>query len=142
MPTVQRFEDLEVWKEARELVKQVYRLTTKFPNHETFGLTSQLRRAAVSVMSNIAEGFERGANTEFLQFLFVARASCGEVRSQLYIAIDLNYAPQMEIEEIRKQCEKLSRRIKALIDYLKQSNIKGHKFREEQVDYQIEQPET
>jgi hypothetical protein len=68
MPTVQRFEDLEVWKEARELVKRVYQLSCKFPNHEMYGLTNQMRRAAVSVMSNIAEGFERGANTEFLQF--------------------------------------------------------------------------
>lgn len=142
MTTVQRFEDLEIWKDARELVKRVYELTTKFPHHEMFGLTSQARRAAVSVMSNIAEGFERGANTEFIQFLFVARASCGEVRSHLYIAIDLNYGSQSEIDELREKCEKLSRRIKTLIEYLKHSDIKGHKFRDEPTIYEINQPET
>ena len=140
MPTVQRFEDLQIWREARELVKCVYQVSAKFPNHETFGLTNQMRRAAVSVMANIAEGFERGANTEFTQFLFVARASCAEVRSHLYVALDLNYAPQVEINELHERCEKLSRRIKTLIEYLKGSDIKGHKFRDTQTDYVIEQP--
>ena len=99
-----------------------------------------MRRAAVSVMANIAEGFERGANTEFIQFLFVARASCGEVRSHLYIALDLNYAPQLEMDALCERCERLSRRLKTLIEYLKHSNIKGHKFRDEQAEYNIEQP--
>lgn len=140
MATVQRFEDLEVWQDARELVKRVYHLTTKFPKHETFGLTNQLRRAAVSVMSNIAEGFERGSNNAFVQFLFMARGSCAEVRSHLYIALDLKYAPQSEIEEIRQHSEKLSRRLKTLIDYLRHSEMKGHKFHDEQAVYSIEQP--
>jgi len=140
--TVQRFEDLEVWKDARELVKRVYQMSENFPSHEMSGLTSQIRRAAVSVMSNIAEGFERGANTEFIQFLFVARASCGEVPSHSYVVLDLNYASQSEIDELREQCAKLSRRIKSFIEYLKHSEIKGHKFRDEQAAYIIDQPET
>jgi four helix bundle protein len=136
--TVQRFEDLEVWRDARELVKRVYQLTAEFPKHETFGLTNQLRRAAVSVMSNIAEGFERGSNTEFVQFLFVARASCAEVRSHLYVALDLGYTPQAKIAEAREFSERLSRRLKTLIDYLRHSELKGHKFHDEQTAYSIE----
>jgi four helix bundle protein len=138
--TVQRFEDLEVWQDARALVRRVYPLSAKFPNHETFGLTNQLKRAAVSVMSNIAEGFERGSNKEFVQFLFIARASCAEVRSHLYVALDLNYAPQSEIEEAREHSERLSRRLKTLIDYLQHSEMKGHKFHDEPAIYSIEQP--
>ena len=140
MATVRKFEDLEVWQDARELVKRVYHLTVGFPKHETFGLTSQLRRAAVSVMSNIAEGFERGSNNEFVQFLFLARASCAEVRSQLYIALDLGYAPQAKIEDAREFSERLSRRLKTLIDYLRHSDMKGHKFHDERATYSIEQP--
>jgi len=142
MATVQRFEELEVWQEARELVKRVYIVAAKFPKHETFGLANQIQRAAVSVMANIAEGFERGSNTEFMQFLFVARASCGEVRSHLYVALDLNYVPQSEIDDLRERCERLSRRLKSFIEYLKSSGIKGHKFHDESTTYEIERPET
>ncbi len=138
MPTAQRFEDLEVWRDARELVKQVYALTAKFPKHETFGLASQMQRAAVSVMSNIAEGFERGGNAEFVQFLYVARASCGELRSQSYVVSDLNYVSEAEAQEIRKRCESISRRLKALADYLKHSGMKGVKFHDERTAYSVE----
>ena len=138
MTTVQRFEDLEVWRDARELVKQVYALTAKFPKHETFGLASQMQRAAVSIMSNIAEGFERGGNAEFIQFLYIARASCGELRSQSYAAWDLRYVPEAEAQQIRKRCESISRRLKALADYLKQSGMKGTKFHDERTTYGVE----
>lgn len=138
MATVQRFEELQIWQEARELVKHIYSVTVKFPKHETFGLANQMQRAAVSVMANIAEGFERGSNTEFLQFLFMARASCGEVRSHPYVALDLNYVPQSEIDDLRERCERLSRRLKSFIEYLKTSGIKGHKFHEEPAIYEIE----
>jgi four helix bundle protein len=142
MPTIQRFEDLRIWQESRELVQQVYQLTAGFPRQETFGLSSQMRRAAVSVMSNIAEGFERGSNTEFVQFLFIARGSSGEVRSQCYVASDLKYGTEAEIQGIRDQCERLSRRLQAFIDYLKNSEIKGQKFHETRAIYEIQEPET
>jgi four helix bundle protein len=138
MMTAQRFEDLEVWRDARELVKQVYALTAKFPKHEAFGLASQMQRAAISITSNIAEGFERGGNAEFIQFLYIARASCGELRSQSYVALDLNYMPEAEAQEIRKRCESISRRLKALADYLKRSGMKGTKFHDERATYDIE----
>ena len=142
MPTIQKFEDLEVWQEARELVKLIYALIAQFPKHETFGLASQMKRAAISVMSNIAEGFERGSNAEFIQFLYIARGSCGELRSQCYIALDLEYASSSEIDILRERCQRLSRRLQTFIEYLKSSRIKGQKFHEDHATYQTEQLET
>ena len=77
---VKYFEELEVWKEARQLTREVYRLTSDSKFSKDFGLSNQIQRAAVSIMSNIAEGFERGGNPEFIQFLYVAKGSCGETR--------------------------------------------------------------
>jgi four helix bundle protein len=101
-----------------------------------------MQRAAVSVMSNIAEGFERGSHTEFIQFLFVARGSSGEVRSQCYVASDLKYATEAEIQEICDRCKRLARRLQTFIDYLKSSEIKGQKFHETRANYEIQEPET
>jgi four helix bundle protein len=84
---VKNFEDLEIWKDARILTKAIYQLTKDVKFAKDIALRNQIRRAAVSIMSNIAEGFERGGNQEFIQFLYVAKASCGEVRSQLYVAL-------------------------------------------------------
>ena len=81
---IQNFEDLEIWKEARGLTQAIYRLTRDSRFSKDFGLRDQIQRAAISIMSNIAEGFERGGNQEFIQFLYVAKGSCGEVRSQLH----------------------------------------------------------
>src|SRR6266498_344922 len=101
-----------------------------------------MQRAAVSVMSNIAEGFERGSNKEFIQFLYMARSSSGEMRSQSYVALDVKYANETQVQEILQRCEKLSRRVSSFIDYLKRSKIKGQKFHEARVTYGMEQPET
>jgi four helix bundle protein len=91
---VRNFEELEIWKEARRLTQEIYRLTRDPKFSKDFGLSSQIQRAAISIMSNIAEGFERGGNQEFTQFLYVAKASCGEMRSQLYVALDQGYVDQ------------------------------------------------
>jgi four helix bundle protein len=91
------FEDLNVWKQARQLTQEVYRLTKTEKFLKDFGLRDQIRQAAISIMSNIAEGFERGGNQEFIQFLYVAKASCGEVRSQLYVALDQGYLPKADL---------------------------------------------
>lgn len=88
---IRRFEDFVAWQRARALTSEVYRLTSKGALARDFGLRDQMRRAVVSIMSNIAEGFERGKPTEFHQFLSVAKASCGELRSQLYVALDAGY---------------------------------------------------
>jgi four helix bundle protein len=86
-----RFEDLEVWQLSRELVKSIYKLTSGTRFSKDFGLANQIQRSAVSIMSNIAEGFERKSKKEFISFLSIAKGSCGELRSQLYIGLDLSY---------------------------------------------------
>jgi four helix bundle protein len=126
---IKHFEDLEVWKEARRLTRQVYRLTKDSRFSKDFGLSNQMQRAAVSIMSNIAEGFERGGNQEFSQFLYIAKGSCGEVRSQLYVALDQEYIAQKECDELLKSFRRLSVMINNFIDYLKRSGMKGEKFK-------------
>jgi four helix bundle protein len=119
---------LEIWKYARALTIAIY-LLTRDPNFaKDFGLRDQIRRAVVSIMANIAEGFERGGNQEFIQFLYVAKGSCGEVRSQLYVAMDQSYIAQRDCEELTKSFKRLSIMISNLIDYLRHSGMKGAKF--------------
>ena len=142
MPTIARFEDLRVWQEAREIVNLVYRLTARFPSSERYGLTSQIQRAAVSTMSNIAEGFERGTTKEFINFLYIAKGSNGEVRSQAYVALDLGYISQTECDGLVRRCETLSRRIYNFIEYLKHTPFKGPKLREPGPVWYLDEPET
>jgi four helix bundle protein len=118
------FEDLNVWKQARQLTQEVYRLTKTEKFLKDFGLRDQIRRAAISVMSNIAEGFERGGNQEFIQFLYVAKASCGEVRSQLYVALDQGYVATKDSEKLLQLFRRLSGMISNLITYLRESDIR------------------
>ena len=126
--TVQNFEDLNVWKQARLLTQEVYRLTKTEKFSRDFGLRDQIHRAAISVISNIAEGFERGGNQEFSQFLYIAKASCGEVRSQLYVAFDQGYVTHDETEKLRQSFKRLSGMISNLIAYMRQSEMRGEKF--------------
>jgi four helix bundle protein len=125
---VKNFEDLEIWKDARSLTRGIYQLTRDSRFSKDFALREQIRRAAVSIMSNIAEGFERGGNQEFIQFLYVAKASCGEVRSQLYVALDQSYVTPKDCDDASKSFRRLSVMISNLIDYLKTSGMKGSKF--------------
>jgi four helix bundle protein len=125
---VKNFEDLEIWKDARLLTKAIYRITQDGGFAKDFGLRDQIRRASMSVMSNIAEGFERGGNQEFIQFLYVAKASCGEVRSHLYVALDQSYIAQKDCDDASKSFRRLSIMISNLIDYLKRSGMKGSKY--------------
>ena len=125
---VKNFEDLEIWKDARALTRGIYQTTRDSGFSKDFVLRDQIRRAAVSVMSNVAEGFERGGNQEFVQFLYVAKASCGEVRSQLYVAADQSYIAQKDCEDLTKSFKRLSVMISNLIDYLKRSGMRGAKF--------------
>ena len=125
---MKNFEDLEIWRDARLLTQGVYQLTRDPKFSKDFTLRDQMRRAAVSIMSNIAEGFERGGNQEFIQFLYVAKASCGEVRSQLYVALDQSYVAPKDCDDASKSFRRLSIMISNLIDYLKRSGMKGSKY--------------
>ena len=129
MSKIQRFEDLEAWKISRGLTKEIYRISMGEKFARDFGLRDQIRRAAVSIMSNVAEGFERDGDKEFVQFLFIAKASCGEVRSQLYVAFDQNYISESDFNLIHAKTIDNSRVISGLIKYLKQSELKGKKFK-------------
>lgn len=111
---VERFEDLIAWQKARQLTADIYRLTSKGDFSKDFGLRDQIRRASVSVMSNIAEGFDRGSRGEFHQFLVIAKASCAEVRSQLYVAQDVGYINQEIFNNISSNASELSRIIGGL----------------------------
>jgi four helix bundle protein len=125
---VKSFEDLEIWKDARALTRAVYQLTKDPKFSKDFGLRDQIERATVSIMSNIAEGFERGGNQEFMQFLYVAKASCGEVRSHLYVALDQSYVAQKDCDDTSRSFRRLSIMISNLIEYLKRSGMKGSKY--------------
>ena len=111
---VERFEDLIAWQKARQLTSEIYRITMHGEFAKDFGLRDQIRRAAVSVMSNIAEGFDRGSRGEFHQFLVVAKASCAEVRSQLYVAQDAGYINQETFDIVNSSTSELSRIIGGL----------------------------
>ena len=132
---VQRFEELEVWKESRRLAKEIYAITAHPSFKADWDLCRQVRRAAISAMSNIAEGFERENNKEFIRFLLVAKGSAGEVRSQLYLALDLQYGDRETVAPLLAQYAILSRRLSSLIEYLKNCDIPGHKFLELPADY-------
>jgi len=118
MATAHQFEDLHVWQDARVLVKDIYAASKQRDFYRDIGLREQIRRAATSAMSNIAEGFERGTRTEFIQFLNIAKGSIGEARSQLYIALDQGYINETKVEELKAGAVALSRRIASFISYL------------------------
>jgi four helix bundle protein len=114
MDKVERFEDLIAWQKARALTKSVYQATQQGAFSRDFGLAAQIQRAAVSIMSNIAEGFERGGRGEFHQFLVIAKASCAEVRSQLYIALDVGYINQTDFNQLMIQAQEVTRIVSGL----------------------------
>ena len=130
MAKIERFEDIESWKIAREITRLIYKESSTGNFSKDFALVNQIRRASISILSNIAEGFERGGNKEFLQFLAIAKGSCGEVRAQLYVALDQNYIDKKQFEEISSNLLETSRRISGLMKYLQQSDLRGSKFKE------------
>ena len=129
MAAVETFEDLEVWKKARELTHAIYGICSNGDFGRDYGLKDQICRAAVSVMSNIAEGFERGGDKEFLQFLAQAKASCGEIRSHLYVAKDQHYLSRQQFDVLLARAMEISRMIAGLMQYLKESGMRGNKYK-------------
>jgi len=129
MATFKRFEDIEAWQKARELTREVYAASKVEPFSRDFALRDQIRKATISVMSNIAEGFERGGTREFIQFLSIAKASAGEVQSQLYIALDQGYLSEDACGHVMSLAEETGRIIGGLMKYLRQTPMKGQKRR-------------
>ncbi len=109
MGKVERFEDLIGWQKARELTKQIYSITSNGAFAKDFGLKDQIRRASVSIMSNLAEGFDRGGRAEFHQFVVIAKGSCAEVRSQMYVALDVEYITQKQFDHFYNMTIEISR---------------------------------
>ena len=127
MPKIERFEDLDAWKKAREMTKAVYVVTSSAKFSRDLSLKGQIRGSTVSSMSNIAEGFERSGDRQFLQFLSIAKGSTGEVKSQLYVALDAGYLTQAEFDEIYRLAAETSRLIGGLIRYLKNAELNESK---------------
>ncbi|ADF50577.1 MAG: four helix bundle protein [Zunongwangia sp.] len=129
MATIKQFEDLEIWQKAREICRIVYETKKNTNLKNDFKLYNQLNGSSGSIMDNIAEGFERNGNREFIQFLSIAKASCGETRSQLYRAFDRGYLNDDDFEDFKTKVISLSRQINGFIDYLQKSDFKGTKFK-------------
>ncbi|MES2778116.1 MAG: four helix bundle protein [Bacteroidota bacterium] len=129
MATIKRFEDIISWQKARELNKILVVLIDADRFKKSYRLINQIEGSAGSIMDNIAEGFERSGNREFLQFLYIAKGSCGEFRSQLYRAADRNYLNEAEFENMYKMAMEIIILLQKLIDYLENSELKGVKYK-------------
>ena len=129
MTTIERFEDINAWQKARQLADHVYAVTCDGAFEKDYGLKDQIRRAAVSVMSNIAEGFGRAGNREFVQFLSVAKGSASEVQAQLYVALDAGYISKEQFNELYDLANDTSGMIGGFIRYLSNSKYKGLKYK-------------
>ncbi len=125
--TINRFEDLEIWKNARELCKKVRWISENTNLSKDYSLKDQILRSSGSVMDNIAEGYERDGKKEFIQFLYIAKASLGETRSQVYRCFDANQITDEKYNELLNDCLNLSAQIKKFINYLSNSDYQGHK---------------
>jgi four helix bundle protein len=126
---IEKFEDIVAWQKARELTKDIYELTSIDKFEKDFSLKDQIRRCSISIASNIAEGFERGGNKEFIHFLYIAKGSCAELRAQLYIASDLLYINDVEFNNAYNKAIEINKLLYGFISYLKNSNLKGDKFK-------------
>lgn len=127
MATIKRFEDLDIWKLAREFSKEIYEITNKGKFSKDFRLRDQIRASSGSIMDNIAEGFERDGRKEFIQFLYIAKGSCGEARSQLYRSCDVGYISKNDFEIYYQKAMIISQSLSNFIKYLRQTEINGLK---------------
>ncbi len=129
MATIKRFEDILSWEKARELCKSLGELIDQGKFKHSYKFIDQIESSSGSVMDNIAEGFERGGNKEFIQFLYISKGSCGEFRSQLYRALDRNYLNQNEFDLLYDLAKETIVLLQKLIDYLHNSELKGSKYK-------------
>ena len=129
MASINRFEDIEAWKKARELARAVYKMSATGPLARDFGLRDQMRRAVVSVMSNIAEGFGRSGDQEFSQFLSIAKGSVAEVKAQFYVALDTGYLNQLTFDQLYMLASETEKLLAGFMLYLHQSTFNGRKYK-------------
>ncbi|WP_179352840.1 four helix bundle protein [Winogradskyella vidalii] len=129
MATIKQFEDLEIWKLARVLCNDINQIANATKSRTDYKLYTQIDGSSGSIMDNIAEGFERNGNKEFIQFLSIAKASCGETRSQLYRVLDRDYIDNTKFNTLKEQTMILSRMIGGFMNYLKNSDLKGSKYK-------------
>ncbi len=128
MATIKRFYDLEAWKKARTLNKEIYNITLEQNFKKDFALLDQTRRASISIMANLAEGFGRKGNKEFLQFISISEASICELQSHLFIALDLEYITAVNFKKLFELTEEIQRIVNGLSEYLRRTEFKGVKF--------------
>jgi len=129
MAMIHTFEDIEAWQKARQLSKIVYEYTKHYAFEKDYGLCDQIRRSAVSIISNIAEGFDHGGNKEFIQFLFIVKASTAEIESQLYVALDNDYINKEQFTEATLLTNAVKSLLSGFIHYLEKTDMKGYKFK-------------
>ncbi len=129
MATITKIEDLLIWQEARVLVKNIFLITSKDKFSKEFFLKDQIKRSSISVMSNIAEGYGRSGNKEFIQFLYISNGSLSELKSQLYISFDFNLISNEELDNFLKDILKIENMIKSFIRKIKNSEFTGIKFK-------------
>lgn len=128
MATIRQFEEMIVWKKSRELTREIYK---SFRNCRDYGFKDQIQRASVSIMSNIAEGFERGTKQEFINYLYIAKGSAGEVRAQLYVALDAGYLNVEVFKYLSSLVSECSRLLQSFITKVKTSQLQGLQYKKE-----------
>jgi four helix bundle protein len=136
MAGITRFEEIEAWKTARQLTNTIYMIGNQTGFNQDFGLRDQIRRASVSVMSNIAEGFESRTDVQFINFLGMARASAGEVRAQLYVALDQKYIDEDQFKDVYVSAETCARQIARFIAYL-EANPRKRRISDDDASYEV-----
>jgi four helix bundle protein len=129
MNKIEKFEDIIAWQKARLLTREVYQCTRVGAFAKDYGLKDQIQRASVSTMANVAEGFERGGDKEFTQFLSNSKGSCGEVKSHLYVALDQAYITQASFDQLYGQANEVGRLLSGFMSYLRESDLRGRKYR-------------
>ncbi|MGA2659562.1 MAG: four helix bundle protein [Verrucomicrobiota bacterium] len=128
MNKIERFEDIIAWQKARQLTREIYACTRAGLFARDFGLRDQIQRASVSTMSNIAEGYERGGDKEFIQFLSNSKGSCSEVKSQLYVALDQRYILPAAFDGLYAAADEVGKLVNGFMAYLRESQLRGRKF--------------